>query len=117
MGDIQSESKLVWKLVKDILLLPFTLVLVLFGRKTIGDLFQPIKDLIAFLFEAKVTITLVILNVAIFFGLNLLFMYGYITMEFIESYFIDTPQRFLSLNFLPIVGSWFFHGSLLHLLG
>ncbi|MBU0627876.1 MAG: rhomboid family intramembrane serine protease [Nanoarchaeota archaeon] len=117
MEDIQSESKLVWKLIKDVLLLPFTLILLLFGKKTIGDLFQPIKDLFAFVFEAKVTIILIIINIVMFFGIILLNASGYITDDFISSYFIDTPERLLTLNVIPIIGSWFFHGSLLHLFG
>ena len=117
MEDIQSESKLVWKLIKDILFLPIVLILIPFGKKSFADLCEPIKDLVAFLFEAKVTIILVILNIVTFFGVYILLINGYITQAFVESYFIDTPQHLLNLNLLPILGSWFFHKSLVHLFG
>ncbi|MFH2028591.1 MAG: rhomboid family intramembrane serine protease [Nanoarchaeota archaeon] len=115
MENIESESKFFWKLFKDLLLLPITLILVIFKKKRFDDLVHPFKDLLKFIFEPKVTITLVIINIVIYFTVSILYSMGVINNIFINSYLINTTDHFLNFRIVPIVGSWFFHASLLHL--
>jgi membrane associated rhomboid family serine protease len=117
MEGIDSESRFAWKLVKSILLLPFVLILVLLRKKSLKDLTAPVKELVKFIFQAKVTITLIIINTLVFFILNIMLFLNIINIDFIQSYFISTKEYFLTLKLIPIIGSWFFHASLLHLFG
>jgi len=117
MGKIKSESKLLWVLIKDVLLLPLTFLLVLLKKKKISDLFRPLKDFVGFIFEARITIALIILNIAVYVIVNILFLNGKINMGFIDQNLVDKPEYLLGLNFFPIIASWFMHGSVLHLVG
>jgi membrane associated rhomboid family serine protease len=87
------------------------------GKKKISVLLQPFKDILKFVFEAKLTIILVLMNIFVFFLINFLFSKGMINLNFIESYFVDSPSNFINLNFAPIIGSLFFHASFMHLFG
>ncbi|MFH1642046.1 MAG: rhomboid family intramembrane serine protease [Nanoarchaeota archaeon] len=117
MQNIKSESKIAWKLFKDILMLPVNLLLLVFGKKSISDVLRPVSDIFRFIFEAKVTIWLVILNIIIYFGVTFLLITGIIEESFIDLYFIGTTRGFLNLDFPPLIGSWFFHASVFHLFG
>ena len=66
MEEIQSESKFIWNLIFHIIITPITLLLVIFGKKDFKSLFQPFVDIVKFIFEPKFTITIIILNIAIF---------------------------------------------------
>ena len=53
MEQIESESRFIFKLIKDILLLPFNIILMLFRKKQFSELFKPFSDLFKFLVKAK----------------------------------------------------------------
>ncbi|MBI2138488.1 hypothetical protein HYU13_02785, partial [Candidatus Woesearchaeota archaeon] len=49
MEEIRSETKFIWALLKDVLLTPVDLLLMLFGKRTLADVLSPIKSLFLFL--------------------------------------------------------------------
>jgi len=117
--EIEPDYKQVFKLFKDVILLPLTLILILFKKKELSDLFNPIKDLWEYFWDAKFTAILVISNVLFF-----LFTVVYVgTMPeaqqetFSKRYLLDGPSNLLSLNIVPFVVSWFVHSDWSHLLG
>jgi len=126
MEEVESESKHVWKLIKDILLLPITLIMALLGKKSFGELFSPIKDVWDFFWDAKVVAVLILLNVGAF----ALFIVDDITgneitgisseearIEFGLKYLAAGPKSIKEGNFIPFFASWFMHAGIAHLLG
>lgn len=107
---INSESKFIWSLLFHILLTPITLIQVLFKKKGIKDVFLPFTDIMKFVFEPKFTITLIILNIMIYFiGLNF-------SSSFFES-LINYPSDLFSFRIYTLITSGFLHANLSHLLG
>jgi membrane associated rhomboid family serine protease len=126
MEDVESESKHVWKIIKDLLLLPVTLVLVLLRKKKFLDLLNPIKNIWNFFWDAKVVAILILLNVAVFAffmidnltGNNITGLHDEKAFEdFADKYLASGPQSIREWNFIPFFASWFMHGSIAHLLG
>jgi membrane associated rhomboid family serine protease len=112
MADIDSETKFIWKLFLNILLTPFTLLLILFGKKHIKDLFSPFKLIAKFVFEAKFTIAMILLNV---FAIPIVIIFfGKAGINSMMNYPQDllNPKRYYSL-----IASGFWHSSFTHLLG
>ncbi len=117
--DIEPDYKHEFKLFKDVLLLPITLLLVLFKKKEFGDIFAPIKDLWEYFWEAKFTAILIILNILVSVSCVI-----YIVIlpdgqrdAFVHNYLMDGPANLLSLNIIPFVSNWFVQLSWQHLLG
>lgn len=108
MTEIRSESKFIWSFIFKIILTPITLILILFKKRTLQDLFAPFTDLFKFLFEAKFTITIILINLAIYFGV--LFLNIDITP------FLNYPADILKLHIIPLITSGFLHADLQHLL-
>src|SRR3989338_288033 len=67
MAEIESESQFVWKFIWNILLTPITLVMIIFKKKQVGDLFKPFADFFRFVWEPKFTVMIILLNIAAFF--------------------------------------------------
>jgi len=110
-GEIESESEFVWVQIAFLLKLPWTLLMILFGKERARVLWTPLHDLWEFMIEPKVTLTLVIANIVMF-----LLEIFYFTQEQLQSLAFQ-PQHLFELNFLPMVTSWFLHANLAHLAG
>ena len=108
MAAIQSESRFVWKLIFQILITPFTLILLLFGKRKLGDLFRPFTDIIKFLFEAKFAIAMITVNVTVYF-ISL-----YLSKDVINS-LIHYPINIFSVKAYTLITSGFLHANLSHL--
>ena len=111
MQEIESESRFVWHQLFFILKLPVLLIQILFGRKKASELLNPLRDFIRFIFEPKITITLIIINVIVF-----ILEIFYFTQEQILNLAFK-PSDILQFNYIPIISSWFLHASLAHIAG
>ncbi|MFH1683144.1 MAG: rhomboid family intramembrane serine protease [Candidatus Woesearchaeota archaeon] len=110
MEEIESESKFIWRLLLHVLLAPITLILVLFKRKGSKDLLQPFTDLYRFLFAPKFTISIIILNIIIYF----------LSLSFSETLFgslINYPADLIALRWHSLFTAGFLHADLSHLFG
>ena len=115
MEQIESESRFIWRLIKDILFLPFNLILVLFKKKPFSELFKPFSDFFKFLLQAKLIFFIIMVNVLVFFVVEIIMVNtGYISIEVLESY-MWRPSYLFSLNLLPMITAMFLHASFLHL--
>lgn len=110
--DIESETRFFLKLIAKILLTPVTLVLVLMGKREWTELFEPFHYIYRFLFEAKFTIMIIIVNVVAMFVSVLFFSH-----ELFDS-LVNYPSNLLNLNSCyTLVSCGFLHGSIMHLFG
>ena len=105
MEPIESESRFIWKLILSILKTPFVLLLVIFQKRKLGDLFQPFYDILEFIFAARFTISIIVINIIIFIA-AIFFM----SEETINSLVIY-PNNLLS----PSLYYTFFTAGFLHL--
>lgn len=104
-SEIHSEPWLVLRLIGAILLTPITLILIPFGKRTIGDLLAPFTLITRWLFEAPLTAGVSVV-LAIVFALQFIFDL---------SAFIVTPASMITAPW-TIVSSALLHGNLSHLL-
>lgn len=110
--EIESETRFLWKLFVDILLTPVTFALVILGKREWTDLFEPFFYVYRFMFEAKFTIMIIIVNVLVMFVSVLFF-----NEEMFRS-FVNYPSNLLDLgSCYALVTCGFLHGSLVHLFG
>lgn len=116
MSEIHSESSFFWKTILFILILPFLLVGALFSEKARSRLKEQGEFTIQFIFEAKLTIILIIINILVFISMPITLMTGVMTQAGWESLFFR-PEHILQLKIVPIIASWFIHGSIAHILG
>ena len=107
--EVESEAKHILKIIWSIIKYPFTLLLVLFGKKEPSELSAPIKHLWKFFWDAKLTAWLIALNILIFVVFAIM---GF--PSWVENYFVFYPKNFFSIS---IIGSGFMHGSWTHLIG
>jgi len=114
--EIRSEAFFLFSLIKDILLLPFILFLVIIRKKEAKELLQVFANLHSFFTEAKLTIILIITNVVLFFLIRSLVGFGIMSEQFFNSVFIWFPENLLKLKLISMFGSMFMHGSVSHLL-
>lgn len=115
MKQIKSESEFLRKLIMDLIKIPFLFVLFLFGKVKIRRILQPVSDLTNFLVEAKITFTLIMINIFAFFIPSYLYAIGYIDIRFYETYLVSYPSYLFELKLLPIIVSWFMHANTIHL--
>ncbi len=108
---IESESQFVWKQIRFILFIPFLLFLILFGKRKFSELFEPLRELNHFIFEPKITASLVITNILVYL-IEIFYLgeKGITALAF-------RPTDLLQGNVIPIIASWFLHASLAHLFG
>jgi membrane associated rhomboid family serine protease len=112
MKEIQSESKFIWKLLWHILLTPITFILVLLGKKELKDLFQPFYDVSEFIFEPKLTLTIIIITTITSF-----YAWNFMSIETMDN-LVNYPKDILSINrWFVLISSGFIHVDIWHLLG
>lgn len=111
MKEIESESRFVWKQFLFVITLPVLAVQILLGKKKASELLNPLKDFVRFVFAPKITIALIIINIAVF-----IMEIFYFTPAQLAS-LAFRPADLIALNYYPIVASWFLHASLAHLAG
>ncbi|MGV8172237.1 MAG: rhomboid family intramembrane serine protease [Candidatus Woesearchaeota archaeon] len=108
--NVDSESGFLWKLLWKIVTLPITLLMVLFGKKEFKDIFEPIRYILEVLFQAKFTITLILLNIIMFIVMPFF-------NENIINMLINNSTDLFSARAYTIITSGFLHANLGHLLG
>ncbi|HII72379.1 TPA: rhomboid family intramembrane serine protease [Candidatus Woesearchaeota archaeon] len=107
---IRSSTKFLWQLILELLKFPFTLIMVLVRKKEVKDLFGPFKEILKFIVEARLTLSLVIINVIIFFSLGFM-------VEQMMNVLINYPKDLFSSRAWSLITSGFLHANLSHLLG
>jgi len=110
MKDIESESKFLLKFIFHILLTPFVFIAVLFKKKEAKDLLRPIKDIFTFLFEPKITISLVIIT-------SISFIVSLFLSESILLDLIKYPTDLFSTKIYTLITYGFLHANKDHLIG
>ncbi len=106
------------KLAKQLLLLPFTLLQVIFSKdKTWKELLKPLKTLWDYFWDAKFTAILIIINCIVFMFLTVYMaqMSGGQQAEFAIRYLMDGPSTLLGINVFAFIANWFVHLSFTHL--
>lgn len=111
MADIESESKFVWKQILFIITLPVLLFQIIFGKKKFSELGKPFRELFHFIFEPKITVAIILANIAVF----ILELFYFTENQIMNLAF--QPSDILNFNYIPIVSSWFLHASVAHLVG
>ncbi|MFH1917286.1 MAG: rhomboid family intramembrane serine protease [Nanoarchaeota archaeon] len=107
---ITTESRFIWKLLLLILLTPVTLIQVLMKKKEAEALFLPFSETWKFLFEAKCTITIILLNIVIFV-LEL-----FLAPETLERFAMH-PADLFSTHAYTLITAGFLHANAMHLIG
>lgn len=108
---IKSESLFILHLSMNILLLPISLILWIFGRREFLKKHSPFKEIFNFLFSAKATSFLVLINILCFIFVVVLSAYS---PDFV-SLLIRYPSDFLSIRAYSLITSGFIHGDFMHL--
>ena len=85
--------------------------MILLKKKTLKDLFNPFISLFHFIFEAKFTITIIIMNIILFF-ISFIFLSENQFMSF-----VNYPSDLINLRLHTLIISGFLHANLAHLLG
>ncbi|MFC1691120.1 rhomboid family intramembrane serine protease [Nanoarchaeota archaeon] len=109
-SEIRSSTKFLLHLIRDILLTPVTVFHILLRKKSVMHLLKPIHNTFTFIFEAKFTISMILINIILFFA----------SKSFSTSLFdslIFYPSNLLEMNFLPFLTSGFLHADYTHLFG
>lgn len=117
MKPIESEAVFFLKFLGSLLKLPFTLLLILVRQRKLADLKEPWEKVTEFVTSAKLTFWLIVVNIAWFVVMNVLLAGGTIDIGFIDRYFVSYPTSLVSLDIIPVIGSWFTHAGVGHLLG
>ena len=112
---IRSESYFLFSLIKDILLLPFVIFLVIIKKKKPSDILALFGNIHTFFTEAKVTLWLMLINIFLFFLIRSLMAFGIISEGLFGSVFIWYPNFLFSFKMIPLFGSMFMHANLAHL--
>ncbi|MGE0793203.1 MAG: rhomboid family intramembrane serine protease [Candidatus Woesearchaeota archaeon] len=107
--EIESEVKFIWKLFKQLLAFPFILFLFLIKKRKFSDVVKPLVTIKKFIFAAKFTIQIILLNCIIF--ISQLFM----SDEFF-SILVSYPSDLFSIRIFSLITSGFLHANLSHLL-
>lgn len=107
------------KLAKELLLLPITLLQVIFSKeKRWKELLRPLKTLWDYFWDAKFTAVLIVINISVFIALKIIMsgMSGGQQAQFAMQYLMDGTSNLLSFNMIAFVANWFVHFSFAHLL-
>lgn len=113
---IPGEPALLWGLLGDLLRAPFWLLGVLFGRAQLRDGLRPLLRLFAFATAARMTATLIVVNLAVFTAEIVARARGLGDAEILHTFALH-PSDLLAGHYLPLVLHVFAHGSPAHLLG
>jgi len=111
MKQIQTESAFLLRFLLQILLTPWVLILILFGKRKLSDLFKPLRDLVLFAVEPKITTILILSNV-LFFFISVFFFSEELLLQLLLY-----PADILGLRAFTLFTSGFLHANLLHLFG
>ncbi len=111
MVEIRSENRFVWSFIWHILLTPVTLILIILGKKKPSELFRPFRELFRFIIEPKFTITVIVINIAVFF------ISFYILNEQTVNSLVNYPSDLLNHRFYTLITAGFLHANLSHLAG
>ena len=111
MKKIESESKFIWKFILYILLTPITLIQIVLRRKRFRDLFKPFRELWVFVLEPKFTISVILVNIVLFFVSMMFFS------DKLFSSLISYPSDLFSPRIYTLITSGFLHANLAHLIG
>ncbi len=110
--DIRTETQFLLKFVWKVLCTPVVLVLALFGKRQMKDVFAPIHDFYLFLKEPKFTWGIFVVTIFTSFFAWLILSEGTVSL------LLNYPSDVVSMNrWYSFVSSGFLHGSLSHLLG
>ena len=110
--DILTETQFLLYLIKYIITFPFLLILFVFGKKNLKELFIIYYITKNFFKDAIVTYNLIRLNILIFI-FQIFILYPNNLMDFL----IISPENFYSGNVISLISHMFLHGSIMHLLG
>ena len=109
MKEIKSETKLVISFLLGIIKTPYTLILVLLGKRSFSDVTRPFSDLIEGLLEPKFTVS--IISVLVLSFIASLFL----TAEVLDMLALY-PSDFLGSGFYSLFTHGFLHAGIGHLL-
>lgn len=107
---IQTETHFIWDLLKSILLWPYVLILVLFGKRKSSELALPLIIIYSFAKQAKLTFWLIVTNI-------LLFILAIFLPESFVQLFLSYPSDLFNLKLHTLITSGFMHANITHLLG
>lgn len=111
-GSIKSELRFVWKFLLSVFLLPFIFLMVIFGKKSKGDLLKPFDEFKEFIFEAKFTFFIVFLTILTSF------VGWYFASEALWASLVNYPSDLLDFNrWYTLFSSGFIHINFGHLFG
>ncbi|MBI5392948.1 rhomboid family intramembrane serine protease [Candidatus Woesearchaeota archaeon] len=112
--NIHSQTQFLIKFCKELVKFLYNLILVLIGKEDAKKLLEPLQLLFQFIFQAKVTIYLIIVNILVYYIFLIFIMMGKINSDIIYNY-IWYPSNILKLNFFPLLSSMFLHANAKHL--
>lgn len=107
---INSESAIVWNLLKGIIKTPYIFVLLLLGKKGFDDLFEPYRKFVHELVQPRFTTAMILLNSLIFI---ILVVVG--SDYFLK--FVNYPTDIFTSRIYTLVTAGFLHADIYHLLG
>lgn len=113
---VPGEPALLWGLLGDVLRAPLWLLGLLLGRARLSDGLRPLVRLLAFATAARMTATLIVLNLAVFTAEVVARARGLSDAELLQRFALH-PGDLLAGHYLPLVLHVFAHSSPAHLLG
>lgn len=107
---MRSDVRAAWDLFISLIKLPFTLLLMCFGKRSVKDLTEPIKVVAGYLVEGKVTFTLILLN-------TIIFVWSLYWPETWMLRLMDHPHNLLTGHVYTLFTSTYLHADFAHLSG
>ncbi len=107
---IESETRFLWRMIGQLLWLPITLLLVLVGKRRLGDLTKSLVYFWRFLTAAKFTSGIIFLNIVAFVVSRFLNESTIIAL-------ISYPADLMHLRWYTLLTSGFLHADMIHLVG
>ncbi len=110
MRKIKSERQFLWRFILGTLLIPFNFILYLYKKRELKHLFDPLVNLIKFIFESRFSIFIIIINIIIF-------VWSLFQPEELINSLIMYPSDLYNLRLNTLITSGFLHANLAHLFG
>ena len=108
--EISSEATTLLEFIKSAILLPYNFLMYMSGKKSFSHVRRPLDVMISFFTEAKFTVTIISINVAMF-----------IISQFFPSRWISvlgiSPVNMLEGRFYTLITAGFLHADITHLIG
>jgi len=108
--DIDSESAVVWNLIKGIIKFPFIFILLIFGKKQFEDLFKPFKEFLQALVQPRFSTAMIMINILVYIAMVI---FG---TDFFLNY-VNYPTDMFTIRAYTLVTAGFIHANIYHLLG